>query len=61
MDIQTASVNMSQTRLQEQVAVQVEAQAIDAIKAQAAALDKLLQSAQAVTDPNLGRSVNVIA
>jgi hypothetical protein len=61
MDIQSASVNLSQSRLQEQAAVQVQAMAIDTVKDQAAALDKLLQSAQVITDPNLGRNVNVVA
>nr|AXS01221.1 hypothetical protein [uncultured bacterium] len=61
MDIQSASVNLSQSRLQEQAAVQVQEMALDTVKEQAAALDKLLQSAQVITDPNLGRNVNVIA
>jgi hypothetical protein len=61
MDIQSASVNINQTRVQEEAALLIQAQALDAMKAQAAALDKLIASAQIVTDPNLGRSVNVIA
>jgi hypothetical protein len=61
MDIQSASVNLSQSRLHEQAAVQVQSMALDTVKEQAAALDKLLQSAQIITDPNLGRSVNVVA
>ena len=52
---------MSQARLQEQAAVQVQAMGLDSMKEQAAALDKLLSSAQPVTDPNLGRNINVIA
>jgi len=61
MEIQSAAVNMSQARLQEQAAVQVQAMGLDSMKEQAAALDKLLSSAQPVTDPNLGRNINVIA
>jgi hypothetical protein len=61
MDIQSASVNLSQARLQEQAAVQVQAMGIDAMKEQAAALEKLLSAAQAITDPNLGQKINVIA
>jgi len=61
MDIQTLSVNMSQARVQEQAAVQVQAMGLDMIKEQAAALEKLLSSAQPITDPNLGRNINLIA
>ncbi|MDR0486917.1 MAG: putative motility protein, partial [Treponema sp.] len=39
MDIQSASVNLSQARLQEQAAVQVQAMGLDAMKEQAAALE----------------------
>jgi hypothetical protein len=61
MDIQSASVSLSQARLQEDVAVLVQAKALDGIKEQAAALEKLIASAQPVTDPNLGQKVNIIA
>jgi hypothetical protein len=61
MDIQSASVNLSQARLQEQAAVQVQAMGIDAMKEQSAALEKLLSSTQAIVDPNLGQKINVIA
>jgi hypothetical protein len=61
MEIQSASVNMSQSRLQEQAAVQVQSMAVDSIKGQSAALEKLLESALVITDPNLGRSVNITA
>jgi hypothetical protein len=61
MDIQTASVNMAQAKVQEQAAVQVEAMGLDAMKQQAAALNKLLSSAQPITDPRLGQNLNVLA
>jgi len=61
MDIQSASVNMSQARVQEQAAVQVQAKALDAVKEQAAAVEKLISSVPVVTDPNMGRNVNVLA
>ncbi|MDR0442473.1 MAG: YjfB family protein [Treponema sp.] len=61
MDIQSASVNLSQARVQEQAGVRVQAMGLDAMKEQAAALEKLLSSAQVVADPNLGRNLNVIA
>jgi len=52
---------MSQARVQEQAAVQVQAMGLDMIKEQAAALEKLLSSAQPIADPNLGQNVNLIA
>jgi len=61
MDIQSLSVNMSQASVQEQAAVQVQAMGLDMMKEQAAALDKLLSSVQVITDPNLGRNVNLLA
>ena len=61
MDIQSASVNLTQARVQEDAAVMVQAKALDMAKEQAAALDKLLASAQPITDPNMGQKVNIIA
>jgi len=61
MDIQSASVNLSQARVQEDAAVLVQAKILDSVKEQAAALDKLISSAQPVTDPNMGQKVNVLA
>ena len=61
MDIQSASVNLSQARVQEQAAVQVQAMALDTVREQAAAVEELVSSVQPITDPNLGQRVNVIA
>jgi len=61
MDIQSLSVNMSQARVREQAAVQVQAMGFDMMKEQAAALGKLLSSVQPIIDPNLGRNINLIA
>jgi hypothetical protein len=61
MDIQSASVNLNQARVQEQAAVLVQSKALDTVKEQGEALQKLLASAQSVTDPNLGQKVNIIA
>jgi len=60
MDVETLSVDMSQARVQEQAAVQVQAMSLDAGKEQAAAVDTLISSAQPITDPNLGQSVNLL-
>jgi len=61
MDIQSLSVEMSQARVQEQAAVQVQAMSLNLIKEQSAALEKLLTSVQLITDPNLGQNINLIA
>jgi hypothetical protein len=61
MDIQAASINMSQSRLREDVGVRLESMSLDAMKEQAAALDKLMQSAEVITDPNLGSTVDISA
>jgi hypothetical protein len=61
MDIQSTSVNLSQARVQEDAAVLIQAKALEAVKEQAAAVEKLIASAQPVTDPNLGQKVNIIA
>jgi len=61
MDIQSLSLNMSQAKVQEQAAVQVQAMGLNMMKEQAAALEKLLSSVQLITDPNLGRNINLLA
>jgi hypothetical protein len=61
MDIQSASVQMSQARVQEQAGVKVAAMGLSAIKEQAAALDKLIQTADVMSDPNVGTRVNLTA
>jgi hypothetical protein len=61
MDIQSASVNLSQARLQEQASLAIQAMSLDAMKVQSADLQKLLASTQAISDPNLGNSVNILS
>ncbi|GHU02055.1 hypothetical protein FACS1894147_03130 [Spirochaetia bacterium] len=60
MDIQSASIEMNQQRVQEQAAVQVAAMSLDAAKEQGAALAKLLESAAIVTDPARGQNLNLL-
>ena len=60
MDIQSASVQLSQARVQEQAAMSVQAMSLDAMRAQSADLQKLLTSAQAISDPNLGNNVDIL-
>jgi len=59
MDIQSLSVNMSQAKVQEQAAVQVQAMELNMIKGQAVALNKLLSTVQSIIEPNLGRNVDL--
>ena len=61
MDIQTASINMGQARLQEEAAIQVQAKALDAVREQAAAVEKLIDSVEVIADPALGQTVSVTA
>jgi hypothetical protein len=60
MDIQALSVNMSQAKVQEQAAVQVQAMELNMIKEQAVALNKLLSTVQSIVDPNLGKNVDLL-
>ena len=60
MDIQSVSMGMSQARVQEQAAVQVQAMSLK-IKEQSTALEKLLSNVQLITDSNLGQNINLIA
>ena len=60
MDIQQLSKNMSQIKVQEQAAVQVQAMGLNMIKEQAVAIDKLLSTVQTIIDPNMGKNVNLL-
>jgi len=51
---------MSQSRVQEQAAVQAQEMSLDRAKEQAAAVDTLISSAQSITDPNLGQTVDLL-
>jgi hypothetical protein len=61
MDIQSLSMTMSQTQLQEQAASSVQAMAMDTAKEQGAALEKLMSSAHVMSDPSLGNNVDFTA
>jgi len=52
---------MSQARLQEEAAIQVQAKALDAVREQAAAVEKLIDSVEVIADPALGQTVSVTA
>jgi hypothetical protein len=61
MDIQSASISLSQAKVQEQAGLLIQGKVMDMVEQQAAALDKLLSSAQIIADPNLGQRVNISA
>jgi len=61
MDIQSVPAGSTQAQFAEQAAVQVQAMGLKAMREQSDALAKLLASTQVIADPNLGRSVNIIA
>jgi hypothetical protein len=61
MEIQSASVNLSNANVREQAAVKVQSMALDTVKEQAAAVEKLISSAEIITNPNLGKRINTIA
>jgi hypothetical protein len=61
MDIQSASVNMGQARVQEEAAARVASMGLSAMKEQGAALAKLLESAEVITDPRLGQNLDLTA
>ena len=60
MDIQSLSVNMSQSRVQEEAAVKVQAMLMQTIKDESADLTRLMDSAKIVTDPARGNYLNVL-
>jgi len=52
---------MAQEKVQEQAGVKVQKMGLDMMKEQAVALDKLLSTAKAITDQNMGQRVNILA
>jgi len=52
---------MSQAALQEEAAIQVQEKALDAVKEQADAVEKLISSAEVIADPNLGQNIDLTA
>ena len=52
---------MSQTRVQEQAAVSVQAMAMRSMKDMGAALERLMDSANTFTDPARGNNIDILA
>lgn len=61
MDITELSMSLSQNKVQQTAAVQVQKMAMDGMKEQGAALQSLMQSAEVITDPALGNKINLLA
>ena len=59
MDIQSVSMEMSQSRVQEEAAVKVQAMAMKTIKDAADDLNRLMESAKLITDPARGNFLNL--
>jgi hypothetical protein len=61
MDIESLSTNMTQDQVREEAAVRVESMALQTIREQSAALEKLMESAEAITDPSRGNYLDFYA
>jgi hypothetical protein len=61
MDIQQLSTGAAQQQVLEEAAVRVQGMAMSAVEEQSAGLQKLMESAAVITDPNLGNHVNLEA
>ena len=60
MDIQSASVDIAQNRVQEEAAVRIQAMALQTIKDAGADLARLMDSAQIITDPAKGNYLDTL-
>ncbi len=61
MDITALSTGLSQQRVQQDVAIQVQKMAMDEDKTQADDLINGLEAARVITDPSLGNRVDLLA
>ena len=59
MDLQRLSIDMAQTRVQEEAAVKVQAMTLQTIKDTAAELSRLVDSAKIISDPAKGNYLNL--
>jgi hypothetical protein len=60
MDIENVSTGMPQDKVQQEAALKVQAMAIRNAEEQSAALNKLLESAEVVTDTEVGNNVDLL-
>jgi hypothetical protein len=59
MDIETLSMEMTGDLVRGEAAVRVESMALQNIREQSAALEKLMESAEAITDPSRGNYLDL--
>ena len=60
MDIQSTSVDTAQNRVQEEASVRLQAMALKTMKETAADLQRLMDSANVITDQAKGNYLNVL-
>jgi hypothetical protein len=60
MEIENVSTAVSQNKVQQEAAAKVESMALRNAEAQAAELAKLLESAEVVTDTEVGNNVDLL-
>jgi hypothetical protein len=60
MEIENVSTAVSQDKIQQEAAAKVESMALRNAEAQAAELAKLLESAEVVTDTEVGNNVDLL-
>jgi len=61
MDIQSLSVDMAQTRVQEEAAVSIQAKMLQSMKDTGEDLARLMDSANIIADPAKGNYINILA
>jgi hypothetical protein len=61
MEIEHVSPAMSQEKVQQEAAAKVQRMAIQDAEVQAAELAKLMESAEVVTDTNIGNTVDLLS
>jgi hypothetical protein len=61
MEIENVSTAMSQDKVQQEAAIKVQRMALENAGVQAAELAKLLESAEVVTDTNVGNNVDLLS
>jgi hypothetical protein len=60
MDIENVSTGMTQDKVQQEAALKVQSMAIRNVEEQSAALNKLMESAEVITDTDVGNNVDLL-
>ena len=59
MDIQSLSMNMAQTRVQEEAAVRVQAMVLETVRDTSENLAQIMETGNVITDPARGNSLDL--